>query len=49
MFYGFGKVLLMLHSRFLKIYASLTQLDRKGVKFIWDRACEDAFKELKAC
>ena len=27
----------------------MTRLTRKGVKFVWDDACEIAFQELKTC
>ena len=32
---------------FVKISGPLTKLTRKGVKFMWSKACEQAFMELK--
>ena len=32
---------------FSRLAAPMTKLTRKGVKFIWDEACEKAFQELK--
>jgi len=33
---------------FSRLAAPMTRLTRKGVKFVWDDACETAFQELKA-
>ena len=33
---------------FSRLAALMTRLMRKGVKFVWDDACEMAFQELKA-
>ncbi|XP_028114382.1 uncharacterized protein LOC114312344 [Camellia sinensis] len=32
---------------FSSIASSLTRLTRKGVKFVWNEACENSFRELK--
>ena len=32
---------------FSRLAAPMTRLTRKGVKFVWDDACESAFQELR--
>ena len=34
---------------FSLIVAPLTRLTRKGVKYEWDKKCEQSFQELKNC
>ena len=33
---------------FSRLAAPMTRLTRKGVKFVWNDACEVAFQELKS-
>jgi hypothetical protein len=46
-FLRFGGLLLLIHSGFLQIAKSMTELLKKGVKFVWSEACEKAFHTLR--
>ena len=48
-FLGLARYYRKLVEHFLLIFAPLTQLTQKEVKFEWDNQCEHNFQELKNC